>query len=273
MSHKKFNYLYALDDILSHYVAQHTIEGEDWHPIYKKYRDLFRKVIKSDVETERSLIKVFKRFADRADEFVNWTEVGMRMAAEDVVLPLDTNIFLDFEDMLTISLVGGLSSAIEAGGEFVERETGIVVGWTQYSTPAMDYMRKNNLALVKNLSKTTHKRIKSSLFTSLDLGEDRNTMIDRLQKVITDRRRASVIAHTETIRAYTQGRIEVANELKDLGFETVKVWMDNQPGACPICIGLHGERVKEGKMFSGGFDGPPAHPSCRCGMTIDVTGQ
>jgi hypothetical protein len=49
-----------------------------------------------------------------------------------------------------------------------------------------------------------------------------------------------------------------------------KTWNVDGPG-CPICDPLDGETVPVNKEFTGGLDGPPAHPNCECG--IDLTSK
>lgn len=48
-----------------------------------------------------------------------------------------------------------------------------------------------------------------------------------------------------------------------------KTWVI-QPGACPICIPLDGETVRESEQFSNGLNLPPAHISCRCDVERNV---
>lgn len=268
----RFDYLTTIDEVFSHYLATESVQGEEWHDLYKKYPYLFRKVVRSDTETDRLLYSVFKKFAERAYEFINWTVVDLRRADEEKIeLVLDSPIWGEFEDEILQALIEGLSIALQAGGEFAELETKIATGWSWSSSPAIDYLRKTNLELVKNLSKTTRSRINSVLRTGLTLGENREQMIDRVFNVLNDRKRASAIAHTETIRAYGEGRLEVAQQIEEQ-FDVVvmKTWRDGQPKACKICAGLNGESVRYNKTFSNGLISIPAHPNCRCNMSLDV---
>ena len=41
---------------------------------------------------------------------------------------------------------------------------------------------------------------------------------------------------------------------------------------CPICGPLHNVVVGINETFPGGYQNPPAHPNCRCGLTPVVEG-
>jgi hypothetical protein len=86
------------------------------------------------------------------------------------------------------------------------------------------------------------------------------------------RRRASMIARTETIDALNMGA-EVAWKQAQgqglLGKDAEKEWLTTPVGACSICEALNGKSVKIGEKFQsprGALNGPTAHPNCRCGL-------
>jgi hypothetical protein len=79
------------------------------------------------------------------------------------------------------------------------------------------------------------------------------------------RERALTIARTEVISALNAGQIanwRSAQASGLLGANAMMEWMVTTDGACSVCQGMDGERVKVGGNFS--QEGPPAHPHCRC---------
>lgn len=97
--------------------------------------------------------------------------------------------------------------------------------------------------------------------------------IDKLTERYTKkllRYRATNIARTETMRASNQGqdllwRDRAAKGLFDI--DTAKrVWIASDP--CPVCMELNGKEAGFNKTFSGGYDMPPIHPSCKCTLGL-----
>jgi hypothetical protein len=100
--------------------------------------------------------------------------------------------------------------------------------------------------------------------------------------------RAESIARTESIAAATEGRrlgwdAEIRRGGAD-GYVFVQEWsVTSDDRACEECLGLDGERIESTPVspgmrpsvdsmgtFPGGFDGPPAHTSCRCVVTTSL---
>jgi hypothetical protein len=82
-----------------------------------------------------------------------------------------------------------------------------------------------------------------------------------------------MIAVTEVTRSYAEGN-QIA--WKESGVVEGKEWNtanDEIVARCPICWPLHGVVIPIGEEFDGGFDGPPAHPRCRCWITPVVIGD
>jgi hypothetical protein len=86
------------------------------------------------------------------------------------------------------------------------------------------------------------------------------------------RRRAQMIARTETIDALNAGS-EVswvqAQRQGLLGKNASKEWVTTPVGACSICRDLNGQIVLLGKTFQssiGALERPSAHPNCHCAI-------
>lgn len=73
--------------------------------------------------------------------------------------------------------------------------------------------------------------------------------------------RAERIVITETANALV--KVEIAAAMR-YGIEE-KIWRTSLDDRVDeICKGLEGKRVRINESFPGGYDGPPAHPICRC---------
>lgn len=77
--------------------------------------------------------------------------------------------------------------------------------------------------------------------------------------------RAQRIARTELTYATTQGQMEAVQQAVDEGLlkHPLLVWSAAADEVtCDICGDLDGTATQLGQSFPGGYDGPPAHPSC-----------
>jgi len=87
-----------------------------------------------------------------------------------------------------------------------------------------------------------------------------SVLLDNLQRSVFSRRRADVIATTETTRAFAS-----ANRIawRDSGVITRMRWQTSfDEKVCNICSPLNGQTTDINGDFGGYF--PPAHVSCRC---------
>jgi len=83
--------------------------------------------------------------------------------------------------------------------------------------------------------------------------------------------RADTIARTETLSASNEGQEQLWDQAVEAGLlpaDVEREWIvTNDDTLCPVCEPLAGERASLGGEFQGDgetFDGPPAHPNCRC---------
>lgn len=261
--------LELLYESIAIFAASDPLEGEKWHKIYKKYPELFKKLVKSNVKCEKEIAKVFKKYSKKVNQFVRWSKVDQLRSADEfdeLLVPENAEVQKNFNKELTAAILIGLFLALESGGQHEEKEQEININWTGNSEPAVKFLRNYSLDLVKDLSKTTRNRMRDSLVIGIRGGESKADLAKRLEKIVGDTKRASLIADTESVRAFNQGRQLV---LKELGFETYKIWLA-QSDACPICKGVNGERKKLSERYSIGEYSPPAHPRCRCGENYEV---
>ena len=181
-----------------------------------------------------------------------WTESQQALAAE--LLPFSEQVYL------------------EAAQRVIE-EMPIGVNWQLVNQGAADWASRYVGQLVKDISKTTERGIGqavSNYFTEAetigDLEKSLVNMTDRFGRVFGPVR-SEMIAVTEVTRAAAQGELAVASELKKEGIEMRKVWQTNKDElVCPICGPLQGQ--EEGVWRQSAPDGPPAHPRCRCWLSL-----
>jgi hypothetical protein len=113
-----------------------------------------------------------------------------------------------------------------------------------------------------NILDTVRNDIAQSIKTSLALGEDLQTAVERVQKVIDSPYRAELIARTESVNAYQSGLAQFAIDSDAKG----KEW--DTSGGCAICEGNAAEGpIPIDAIFSSGDSEPTAHPNCKCSLT------
>jgi SPP1 gp7 family putative phage head morphogenesis protein len=94
----------------------------------------------------------------------------------------------------------------------------------------------------------------------------RQTLTTYADKLLN--RRALLIARTETIRGSNEGQNQLWKQAVNAGQlprTANRVWIATEDErVCPTCSNLDGKIAKINGSFEGQFDGPPAHPACRC---------
>lgn len=240
--------------------------GEQFHPEYKKNKETFRKLVKSQLKTERAFKKYFRELPEKIVNNINWFGYDSLVYKASAI---DTFIKVNWdEEILSIRVIltKSLIDAILAGGNYTEEEVGIPVGWSLGSEPVQDFLRKHSIKLAGELTNTTKDRVKKALMGSIANGENREEAAKKINDVINDPARAVKIAQTESVRAFSAGRLEVA---KQAG-ATKKEWSATiEP--CAICERLGMQKpIDIDALFEGGFLYPPAHPSCRCLLRIHM---
>ena len=90
------------------------------------------------------------------------------------------------------------------------------------------------------------------------------------------RARSRTIARTERMRAHNQARLLSFQQAVDSGIASAehsrKQWKTGPFDVCPICVQMQGQESKVNEAFTlpngGQVESPPAHPNCRCTMTM-----
>jgi hypothetical protein len=265
--------IFFLEELLSYQIAAEPSQGEDWHESYKSNPEVFELLLKSNVQSEKAILKAMRSIAERSSEFINWWNWTYYKANEVDDLLVDENalIWEDFYTAMMLALVSTLGYAIEAGGLLTEIETRIPIGFTQKDPRAIKLLTDGSRQLVTDLTKYTRQQVKNAILTSLDLGESQDQATNRIARIINNPKRAATIASTETVNFFTEGRLEAANKIvKEFDIVVMKTWRTTQVRPCKICQGLNGISVGHKELFPNGKKGPTAHPWCRCYLQLEV---
>ena len=169
-----------------------------------------------------------------------------------------------------------LQRGAEGGVETQRAIIDIEVDWTQPFTEAADWARKHAGTLIRGITDTTRERVRSVVGNWIESTD--HTFPDLWKQLMEDhafsRSRAQMIAATESTRAYAEGEMVGAEVLEKEGwYEYDKRWdTARDDRVCPICapmdgVVVHGVRAKFDTL-AGALEGPPAHPRCRCGMSM-----
>jgi SPP1 gp7 family putative phage head morphogenesis protein len=247
--------------------------SETWSRSYKKDPTTHAKLLKQEAKLARIMRGYLRGVAERSTKYVNWMKYQSDMIKKgfDVNVMVDDGEFDDTEVDILINalhdpLIAGMVIGAEAGQTIYDRDLGI--GTT--NTEILKAARKYSGELVTQISNTTKNKIKQSIETSLHLGEDYQTAVERLNETLKDYRRAEMIARTEAVNAYNKGLLSFA----DQSGATQKEWQAD--GATDECDTLDGQIIGIDESFDyGGEDGPPLHPNCRCGLRLiyDIQAQ
>lgn len=133
--------------------------------------------------------------------------------------------------------------------------------WTLAHTDAAQWASQYSYELVRGINQTTANRLQVAVN---DWFQERTTLPDLVRELqpTFGRRRAQLIAQTETTRAAREGSVrgfEQSGVVQGVEWATVR-----DERVCPVCGPLNGQRADLRGMFAGGQAQPPAHPGCRC---------
>ncbi len=154
--------------------------------------------------------------------------------------------------------------ALEAAGTSLEAllsTVGVGVDWALVNQPVVDWARDYTLQLSTSLTDVSNKFVTDEITAWMESGQPIGALIDSLAPMFGPTR-ADMIATTEVTRAYAEGNTAT---WKASGVVTARRWMTAEDElVCPICGDLDGEEAGFDEQFGNEYDGPPAHPRCRC---------
>lgn len=269
---------------LAAYYADSLLRGSEPHiDYYIKNAKCFKLLLKSELLTNLSMRKYFKEMSVRLTDAVNWNKYQNEKASflqtktfKAGILDYVVNAFWENETLvLKVFLTKALVDALEGGGLFTEDELKISVGWSRESAPAIEFLNKYGLSLSKTLTGTTKDKVLAALEMSISNGEDRNQAVDRLMNVINDKVRATTIAQTESVNAFSAGRMDVGRQI---GADRKKWRTAGDKKVSAICrqnesLGVVPIDYKYKDFQGNDIDSPAAHPNCRSGIQIFMPGE
>jgi len=134
-----------------------------------------------------------------------------------------------------------------------------VIGTGLADWRVIDALKVRNLTALRGITDETNKQIIRELTDGMQLGESIPKLRDRIAGRIDHigKTRATVMARTETINAFTQGA-----ELRyaQAGIEKLEILTAADDRVCDICWPLNGTVFD----IKSRHERPPLHPNCRC---------
>lgn len=162
-----------------------------------------------------------------------------------------------------INLAAYLVWAGTQGGQAALDKTGIYGIFGLKDQALIDYFKDYSTLIIKGVDRYT----KEWIAGKIQEGKDKGLTPFEIQELLIDDGkgitaiRAERIVLTETANAMKVIENEAA---KRMGIQTM-IWRTSlDERVCEICGPLEGKEKAIGKTYPGGYDGPPAHVSCRC---------
>lgn len=254
----------------------HAVAGsKDWAPSFTKDKEQFKKLLEAQARLDRKLQAYFRDLAgSRVLAWVDWVKYKQALATVQAAAKPNFNAIVKLSEdqvkeevnIVTKVVFEEIRSAVTAGALSQITDSKIPV---DNLSVLVDRVARDRAAdLATQMTEKTVDRVRSSIETSLKLGEDTDTTTERLSKFIKDPAKAEQVAKTESGNAWRRGVIETG---KQTG-ATTKTWqVEGDP--CPICKSMSGQTVginedfvdMNGETYSG-EDG--AHPNDRCNLVI-----
>ena len=173
----------------------------------------------------------------------------------------------DNEDDLISELITAILSGVSQGITLFSQTLVIGFDLTQANTRAAEWARKYAYDLIKGIDATSLDVVRNAISSFVDTsGFTIGDVIDMVQPYFGDAR-ASMIAVTETTRAFAAGQREAGEQLaREYPELTIyKTWFtNNDDRVCDECGPLDGKEIPMSEEFEGGLIEPPAHVNCRC---------
>jgi SPP1 gp7 family putative phage head morphogenesis protein len=183
-------------------------------------------------------------------------------ASDDVIRAAPHQVTMSSEpvrEVLRRNLEQGSSLGVSVAFDTLE-QIGMAFDYTLAHAKAARWASAYSYELVRDINATTSARLQVAV---QDWFNERTTLPDLVKEIepTFGRRRAKLIAQTETTRSAAMGAIEGYAEsgvVQEMEWATV-----NDERRCQTCLGLDGKRAPLRGTFPGGYTAP-AHPGCRC---------
>lgn len=276
-----------------------VLAAEGWAPAHEKAPKSHAAMIKQAAVLQRKVLEYLRDLAKEAPSYVDWyayarAVIEQKQAMHGLqganVQAYDVNVIVNKDavsqsDQQFIKIVFDTVATIQSlGADSMEEEFGAPIGLSPTSTIIQELTTKQLANLVGmrvqkdgtivpnpnpayQITDTTRNKIAQSIKNSIQLGKNQQEAAKALQDVIADPARADLIAYTETVRGYAEGRAEYARQSNASG----KYWSDRS--AIDICADNAGEGIIPiDEDFLSGDPNEPAHPRCQC-LVVYVYGD
>lgn len=266
----------------------HVIKAaEDWSKQYDKDPVSYAGIIKVEAKLERNLRGYFRDLAEKVVTWVDWAAYEQKLRqiqADDleVIVRIEDGPLGDEDGLLVQAIYDPIAAGTALGAQSGEVVYQINLGLSETSAAVQKAAREQVAQLVGKkvgkdgvvtvnpnakyaINNKTKEDIRESIRTSLSIGETQQEAADRLSKTIKNPKRAATIARTETVNAYQQGLLVMADQSGAVGKEWLTV------NGKDIC-GVYGDAgiVPIDHVYNvlTGLKAPAAHPNCRCSLRL-----
>lgn len=197
-----------------------------------------------------------------------WCSVGNLL--DDAFSGAYDDMELELRELLRRRLLDMAWNGVTGAARGVESEFGLSIDWEITSAEAERWARKYSAELAKQISKNTRVRVGEQVASYIaSPGADLQSLIDSIVQRNISEYRASVIAVTETTRAYARGS-QIA--WQGAGVNKMQWKANHDELQCPYCSAVDQRIVEIGEPFGENADGeavtePPMHVNCRCWLS------
>jgi SPP1 gp7 family putative phage head morphogenesis protein len=141
-----------------------------------------------------------------------------------------------------------------------------LINFDVVNSNALKFARNYRYTWIKDITDTTRKLTQQAIGDWIQSGAPLDALDTALTPIYGENR-ASVIAATETTRAFSQGNMD---SWESTGVVDSATWMTaNDELVCPICADYDGTEVGIGDINSTPPDA--SHPNCRCWLQPNVS--
>lgn len=227
---------------------------------------------------EKKLTRIIsRRFKKQREKIAQW--LSMRYPERSKVInvteppPLPDDLFEDDESDAELHRL--FSTAFISGVNMYDVGSLFSLDYSVFNEKAFAWAHKNSLDLIKGRGKekgideVTKDTIRAAIGSFVETPG--MTIGDVVNQLPFDTKRAFSIARTEITRTYSQAELQAGKETKKeySDVRVTKTWESAlNERTCEICGGLHGVEVDIDEDFPGGYQAPPAHPWCDCGISV-----
>lgn len=229
------------------------------HPLkdYSNRRKYFEKRIIIQDRLESNFIKALRKyFKEQRERVLSGIGKSLKKDLIDSSFNFKNEVSIGIE-ILTPLLREYMEQAGKEAKEMVGSEYRFI--WTQEIEQSLN---KRAEFFVNSINETSFNKLKNEFKTSVELGESRQELIDRVENVYGDisKGRAKVIARTEVHSAVNDGTLEGYKQ----GGLGIKIWVAVMDSVTrEEHADMDGEEVPIDHPFSNG-EMFPSSPNCRC---------